>query len=61
MNVNTGGWFSKAFSAATRIERHELKATLLSFVFVLRWVKETKGMHLEDMQRDTRPHEQPAG
>ena len=34
---------------------------VLSFVFVLRWVKETKGMHLEDMQRDTRPHEQPAG
>jgi ATP:ADP antiporter, AAA family len=34
MNGNKGGWFGNIFSAATRIERHELKATLLSFAFV---------------------------
>ena len=34
MNGNTGGWFGNIFSAATKIERHELKATLLSFAFV---------------------------
>ena len=30
MNGNTGGRFGNIFSAATKIERHELKATLLS-------------------------------
>jgi sugar porter (SP) family MFS transporter len=30
---------------------------VLSFVFVWRWVEETKGMHLEDMHGDVRHHE----
>src|SRR5690606_26782362 len=34
MNGNTGGRFGNIFSAATKIERHEVKATLLSFAFV---------------------------
>jgi MFS transporter, SP family, sugar:H+ symporter len=31
----------------------------LSFVFVWRWVQETKGMHLEDMHREAGHHEEP--
>jgi MFS transporter, SP family, sugar:H+ symporter len=30
---------------------------VLSFIFVWRWVEETKGMHLEDMHREVRHHE----
>ena len=32
----------------------------LSFLFVWRWVEETKGMHLEDMHREAYHHESPA-
>ena len=35
---------------------------VLSFLFVWRWVEETKGMHLEDMHREAYHHEaHPAG
>ena len=30
---------------------------VLSFLFVWKWVEETKGMHLEDMHREAKHHE----